>query len=184
MFHKKISYFLVLTFCFLLFLPSCSNNVDTPEQSIQRVLTTIFTCPDNEEKEYGKILNKNKYSLEQESSQTEIAEAEKRMQEHLCQKYSKDDFTEAYYNSLFKHLYTSLAFPTMCILNEAEISPISVTVEKDATTNIYLYTAKLNVTKGDSNPIEITQTGRVQTDGDGHIAFIDLDDSTLFNALS
>ena len=80
--------------------------------------------------------------------------------------------------------YTSLAFPTMCILNEAEISPISVTVEKDATTNIYLYTAKLNVTKGDSNPIEITQTGRVQTDGDGHIAFIDLDDSTLFNALS
>lgn len=147
MFHKKISYFLVLTFCFLLFLPSCSNNVDTPEQSIQRVLTTIFTCPDNEEKEYGKILNKNKYSLEQENSQTEIAEAEKRMQEHLCQKYSKDDFTEAYYNSLFKHLYTSLAFPTMCILNEAEISPISVTVEKDATTNIYLYTAKLNVTK-------------------------------------
>ena len=106
------------------------------------------------------------------------------MQEHLCQKYSKDDFTEAYYNSLFKHLYTSLAFPTMCILNETEISPISVTVEKDATTNIYLYTAKLNVTKGDSNPIEITQTGRVQTDGDGHIAFIDLDDSTLFNALS
>ena len=74
MFHKKISYFLVLTFCFLLFLPSCSNNVDTPEQSIQRVLTTIFTCPDNEEKEYGKILNKNKYSLEQENSQTEIAE--------------------------------------------------------------------------------------------------------------
>ncbi|MFQ9812075.1 MAG: hypothetical protein ACLRY7_03970 [Hominenteromicrobium sp.] len=130
MFHKKISYFLVLTFCFLLFLPSCSNNVDTPEQSIQRVLTTIFTCPDNEAKEYGKILNKNKYSLEQENSQTEIAEAEKRMQEHLCQKYSKDDFTEAYYNSLFKHLYTSLAFPTMCILNEAEISPISVTVEK------------------------------------------------------
>lgn len=86
MFHKKISYFLVLTFCFLLFLPSCSNNVDTPEQSIQRVLTTIFTCPDNEAKEYGKILNKNKYSLEQENSQTEIAEAEKRMQEHLCQK--------------------------------------------------------------------------------------------------
>ena len=57
-------------------------------------------------------------------------------------------------------------------------------MEKDATTNIYLYTAKLNVTKGDSNPIEITQTGRVQTDGDGHIAFIDLNDSTLFNALS
>ena len=66
------------------------------------------------------------------------------MQEHLCQKYSKDDFTEAYYNSLFKHLYTSLAFQTMCILNEAEISPISVTVEKDATTNIYLYTAKID----------------------------------------
>lgn len=86
MFHKKISYFLVLTFCFLLFLPSCSNNVDTPEQSIQRVLTTIFTCPDNEEKEYGKILNKNKYSLEQENSQTEICRGRKQYGKNIYAK--------------------------------------------------------------------------------------------------
>ena len=101
------------------------------------------------------------------------------MQEHLCQKYSKDDFTEAYYNSLFKHLYTSLAFPTMCILNEAEISPISVTVEKDATTNIYLYTAKLNVTKGDSNPIKSHRPEEFKLMVTDRLLFIDLDDSTL-----
>lgn len=170
---------ILLSACFLL-MTACgagggNAQKDTPEDRISAFLTTFFTCPDEK-------LTALYPSLTDMQDSEKNAAALEEYREYLHTVYSADDFTEKFYQSLPETMFSNNVFPMRCAAGEGKIKVDSVSVKlQEKSSDVYDYTAQLTVTQ-DGTEQAVTQVGKVQTDENGKISWIDPDLSAVDNA--
>ena len=170
---------LFLVFACMVSLAACSADApqETTEGRIQRVLTQLFTCPDEK---LAELLPKLTPAAENAG---EDGAAFEEYQAHLETVYRAEDFTEAYFPKLGKDLLANMAFPTICAQDGIEVKPEQVEVSLEAEqSHVYAYTARLQVTRN-GETVQVTESGTVQTDGDGKISSLSPGLAELMDAI-
>lgn len=169
---KRFVGFLLAALMMASVLTACAQPApaETAEARIERVLTLLFTCPDEGTTQY----------MEGMASGEDLQTLETALSEFVAKRYSAADFTENCHESLYRQIYGTLLFPTFCAQNDKQLKPTDITVALlgDAQDHVYTFTATLTLT-ADGGSEEIVQTGRVQTDEAGLISSFSLDDSEL-----
>lgn len=163
----------------LMFLSLAACAAETAEQRIGRVLTQLFTCPDQEEAEIvGKIEDRLENPPEGTSPDTlqqDLLVLSEEYGEAVKKRFAAADFTESYYERFCGDEYmSSLRFPTACASLDAKITPKSVEVSPaDGQSRAYRFTAELQIEQNGETTM-FTQEGRVQVDENDRIAYLDI----------
>lgn len=169
---------LLLAFVCAVSLAACSADTpqETAETRIQRVLTQLFTCPDEK---LAELLPK----LVPADGNTDESAALEEYQAHLETVYSAEVFTAEYYPKLGKDLLANMAFPTICAQDGIEVKPEQVEVSLEAEqSHVYAYTAQLQVARN-GETVQVTESGTVQTDGNGKISSLSPGLAELMDAI-
>lgn len=178
---KKIFSLWLVLFCVVSFA-ACSP-AETPEQRVERVLTQVFTCPDEGTQAYADVVRESLSSMDQAETQGKLLRAEETLGKYVREKYDAEDFTDSLYENLYTHLYTNLVFPTVCAMSDITVKPERISVEPESEAGrAYAYTAELAVEK-DGEMISVLQEGKVQVDENGRISFFDLTGSALYDVV-
>lgn len=167
---------LLLAVLYVFSLVSCAGQNEA-EERIERVITRVLTCPDEE---LVALLRDYPVYIDGANGMDEELllkrrDAEEQYAEHLKTVFTAEDMTEDYQQQFCGSIYGSLAFPGVCAGGEISISVESVAVELISEENRrYGYSAELVITDPRGEEIPYMQEGKVQLSEDGRVSWIDV----------
>lgn len=167
---------LLLSALLIASLAACAGQ-DQEEERIERVVTRMFTCPD--EGLVSLIMDNPIYidgSVQpDEDLLLKRQQAEEQYAEYLKTVFTAEDMPEDYQQQFCGRIYAALTFPSACVGMEMSIAVESVTVELISEDNRrYGYSAELVITDQNGEKTPYTQEGKVQLSEDGRVSWIDI----------
>lgn len=170
----KQSFLSCLAISFLIaFFMACSTSAST-ESRLQRVVSDLYTGPNDIQRNL--LMNVEEDVIEGVNTADEY-------QAVLDTQFDPEDFTEDYFAGLSTVLLQNLVFPQICAMNDYTLEPKSVQIEVyDATAHAYSYQLEVKVIQGNEMQI-IEEKGRIQTDENGLVSWINPDLTQLMEAI-